>query len=100
MYRVLRGTLYDAGNAGGKGDPIMTGFGGRAFEFLGQPGSVYSLVSEKFHKVSCFTSPVQRASFTSVYVSSLHLWTSLQEHWHAYRSAGCNSHHAPCLPGA
>ena len=30
----------------------MTGFGGRAFEFLGQPGSVYSLLSEKFHKVS------------------------------------------------
>ena len=40
-----------AGNAGGKGDPIMTGFGGRSFEFIGQPGNTYSLISEKVHKV-------------------------------------------------
>ena len=39
------------GNAGGRGDPIMTGFGGRSFEFIGQPDTTYSLVSEKFHKV-------------------------------------------------
>ena len=49
---MLRQALHAAGNANGKGDPIMTGFGGRAFEFLGQPGSVYSLLSEKSHKVS------------------------------------------------
>ena len=49
---MLRQAHHAAGNAAGKGDPIMTGFGGRAFEFLGQPGSVYSLLSEKFHKVS------------------------------------------------
>ena len=29
----------------------MTGFGGRAFEFLGQPGKIYSLLSEKYHQV-------------------------------------------------
>ena len=29
----------------------MTGFGGRSFEFIGQPNTIYSLISEKFHKV-------------------------------------------------
>ena len=40
-----------AGHSWGRGDPIMTGFGGRAFEFLGQPGKIYSLLSEKYHQV-------------------------------------------------
>ena len=40
-----------AGHTWGKGDPIMTGFGGRAFEFLGQPGKIYSLLSERYHQV-------------------------------------------------
>ncbi len=40
-----------AGKASGAGDPIMTGFGGRAFEFVGRPGTMYSLLSDKFHKV-------------------------------------------------
>ena len=43
-----------AGHSWGKGDPIMTGFGGRAFEFLGQPGKIYSLLSEKYHQVGPF----------------------------------------------
>ena len=29
----------------------MTGFGGRAFEFLGQANKIYSLLSEKHHQV-------------------------------------------------
>lgn len=29
----------------------MTGFGGRSFEFVGEPGNIYSILSEKFHKV-------------------------------------------------
>ena len=35
----------------------MTGFGGRAFEFLGQPSKIYSLLSEKFHQVGPFQAP-------------------------------------------
>ena len=42
-----------AGNAGGKGDPVMTGFAGRSFEFIGRAGGIYSLISEKYHKVRC-----------------------------------------------
>ncbi|BDA47657.1 hypothetical protein COCOBI_10-5080 [Coccomyxa sp. Obi] len=38
--------------AGGRGDPIMTGFDGRPFEFIGQPNTLYSLISERHHKVS------------------------------------------------
>ena len=34
----------------------MTGFGGRAFEFMGQPNKVYSLLSENFHKVGAHPS--------------------------------------------
>ena len=45
-----------AGVAHGHGDPIMTGFGGRAFEFMGQANKVYSLLSEKFHKVGAHPS--------------------------------------------
>ncbi|CAK0783229.1 hypothetical protein CVIRNUC_006428 [Coccomyxa viridis] len=40
------------GKAGGRGDPIMTGFDGRSFEIIGQAGAIYSLISEKHHKVS------------------------------------------------
>lgn len=32
---------------GGKGDPVFTAFDGREFEFHGQPGHFYNLVSEK-----------------------------------------------------
>lgn len=38
--------------AGGQGDPIMTGFDGRSFEFIGQPNTFYSLISERHHQVS------------------------------------------------
>ena len=41
-----------------RGDPIMTGFGGRSFEFMGQPGNTYSLISEKVHKVVHLTRSV------------------------------------------
>lgn len=30
----------------------MTGFGNRSFEFIGVPNTIYSLISEKSHKVS------------------------------------------------
>ena len=36
----------------------MTGFGGRSFEFMGQPGNTYSLISEKVHKVVHLTRSV------------------------------------------
>ena len=62
----------------------MTGFGGRAFEFLGQPGSVYSLVSEKFHKVSSPTLHAQRNSFTSVLCRAHVSEETSYEHWHGY----------------
>ena len=44
-----------AGKAGGRGDPIMTGFDGRSFEIIGQAGTIYSLISEKHHKVFVFS---------------------------------------------
>lgn len=37
--------------ASGKGDPIMTGFDGRTFEFIGQPDTFYNLISERHHQV-------------------------------------------------
>ena len=36
---------------GGKGDPILTGFDLRPFEFMGRPGAYYNLVSEQHHQV-------------------------------------------------
>ena len=33
------------------GDPMITGFDGRAFEFMGEPGKFYSLLSEQRHQV-------------------------------------------------
>ena len=33
------------------GDPMITGFDGRSFEFMGEPGSFYSLISEQRHQV-------------------------------------------------
>ncbi|CAL5220920.1 g3017 [Coccomyxa viridis] len=38
--------------ASGKGDPYFTGFDQRVFEFIGQPGTMYSLISERHHQVS------------------------------------------------
>lgn len=37
--------------ARGKGDPIMTGFDARSFEFMGECGSHYNLLSEQRHQV-------------------------------------------------
>ncbi len=42
----------------------MTGFGGRAFEFLGQPNKVYSLLSEKFHKVDALPNTTRKILVT------------------------------------
>ena len=36
----------------GSGDPIFTGFAGRSFEFLGQPGHYYNVMSERNHQIS------------------------------------------------
>jgi hypothetical protein len=33
------------------GDPIMTGFDGRVFEFMGEPGKFYNIISERHHQV-------------------------------------------------
>jgi len=35
----------------GSGDPIMTGFDMRTFEFMGLPSATYNLVSEQRHLV-------------------------------------------------
>lgn len=35
-----------------QGDPILQGFDGRSFEFLGEVGSYYNVISEKEHQVS------------------------------------------------
>ena len=52
MRLLLNNCMWNvAGKAGGRGDPIMTGFDGRSFEILGQAGSIYSLISETHHKV-------------------------------------------------
>lgn len=32
-------------------DPMMTGFDGRPFEFVGEPNTYYSIISERHHKV-------------------------------------------------
>ncbi|BDA48425.1 hypothetical protein COCOBI_12-1040 [Coccomyxa sp. Obi] len=40
------------GKGGGKGDPIMTSFDGRSFEFFGQVGAYYNVISEKQHQMS------------------------------------------------
>ena len=58
------------GKSGGKGDPILTGFDLRPFEFMGQPGNTYNLISEQRHQVrdigqTAFSSALQPA-MTSV----------------------------------
>lgn len=37
---------------GGKSDPIMTGFTGRSFNFFGEVGKTYNLISSKNHQLS------------------------------------------------
>jgi len=37
---------------GGKSDPVMTGFTGRSFNFFGDVGKTYSLVSSMNHQLS------------------------------------------------
>ena len=34
------------------GDPILTGFTGRSFNFMGEVGKTYSLLSSKNHQLS------------------------------------------------
>ena len=43
--------------ASGKGDPYFTGFDQRVFEFMGQPGTMYNLISERHHQVGPLRSP-------------------------------------------
>ncbi len=31
--------------AGGNSDPVMYGFAGRAFNFIGEPGNIYNIIS-------------------------------------------------------
>ena len=38
-------------SASGKGDPYFTGFDQRVFEFIGQPSTIYNLISERNHQV-------------------------------------------------
>lgn len=35
----------------GVGDPVMTDFEGRTFEFMGKVGSFYNVISDKEHQV-------------------------------------------------
>ena len=41
-----------AGTSNGCADPIMTGFGGRSFNFLGEADKIYNLISSKDHQMS------------------------------------------------
>ncbi|CAK0784477.1 hypothetical protein CVIRNUC_007681 [Coccomyxa viridis] len=40
------------GPGGGTGDPVLTSFDGRSFEFMGDVGKFYSLISERSHQLS------------------------------------------------
>lgn len=40
------------GCGGGKSDPIMTGFSGRSFNFFGDVGKTYNLISSMHHQLS------------------------------------------------
>ena len=44
--------------ASGKGDPYFTGFDQRVFEFMGQPGATYNLISERHHQASAPSSTI------------------------------------------
>ena len=35
------------------GDPILTDFEGRSFEFVGEVGKYYNVISEEEHQVRC-----------------------------------------------
>lgn len=41
-------------------DPILTGFDGRSFEFVGEVGAYYNVISEKQHQVGA-KSPIPYA---------------------------------------
>ncbi len=40
------------GCGGGKSDPVMTGFSGRSFNFFGDVGKTYNLISSMNHQLS------------------------------------------------
>ena len=40
------------GCGGGKSDPVMTGFSGRSFNFFGDVGKTYNLISSMHHQLS------------------------------------------------
>ena len=44
--------VSQAGTSNGCADPIMTGFGGRSFNFIGEPDKIYNLISSKNHQMS------------------------------------------------
>jgi hypothetical protein len=56
---------------GGKGDPIMTGLDGRAFEFFGLPGHTYNVISEKNHQVAMTLKAGQMWDHEGTYMSAV-----------------------------
>lgn len=44
--------LLMASNVAYRGDPLMTTFDGRTFQFMGDVGSCYNIISEKTHQVN------------------------------------------------
>ena len=49
----------------------MTGFDGRSFEIIGQAGTIYSLISEKHHKVFAIPSADQALISRSKFILTL-----------------------------
>jgi hypothetical protein len=54
VIKALLQEIKDWGGGGATvaGDPIMTGFDGQTFEFTGEVGGYYNLISEREHQVS------------------------------------------------
>lgn len=72
MLLLLNDGMWNvAGKAGGRGDPIMTGFDGRSFEIIGQAGAIYSLISEKHHKVLTILLLIKLSLAASISISTL-----------------------------
>lgn len=59
---------------GGKGDPILTGFDLRSFEFMGEAGSFYNLVSEMHHQVDAFSISSAAIALSGMYAILLKLY--------------------------